>query len=57
MTRQTPVVYAISLVALLTVVAAVPLRIGSFNIQNFAAAKLKNQLIRNVLIQVSSSQK
>lgn len=57
MARQTPVVYAFCLVALLTVVAAVPLHVGSFNIQNFAAAKLNNQLIRNVLIQVSSSQK
>ena len=56
MASKTPVVYAISLLALLTVVTAVPLRIISFNIQNFAAAKLNNVQIRTVIIQVSSSQ-
>ena len=58
MGRHTPLVCAISLlVVLLNVAAAVHvLRIGSFNIENFAGRKLHNQMIRKALIQVSNYQ-
>ena len=57
MGRHTLVVCAISLLVLLNVAAADPvLRIGSFNIENFAGRKLQDPMIRNALIQVSNYQ-